>query len=142
MRQTLDTLQRRADLLDSQSDASVQSFSVGPTGRVPAWLEQATAKPRELEFRDLRADLEVRAKSLDEHIKSAHEQLDLTIQQLEQEHAIRIEPLKIELDTVKKVLEIEERRIQGSSDSESDSDGAVSELILTNGESALPPVQE
>jgi hypothetical protein len=138
MRQNINTLQRRADMLDSPPNP--QSSALQQAGRAPAWLERVTASPRNPNLRDIHSDLEARAKLLDEQLTTAQGQFDSAIEQLEKEHVTTIKELSIELEAVKAVLEFEERRFQNFSDARAQE--ADSELFLSNGEPALPPVQE
>ena len=62
-------------------------------------------------MRDIRGDLQERAKMLDEQIKVARDQFDGLIAQLKQEHDSKVESLKAELDAVKLLMGFEHRRL-------------------------------
>ena len=62
-------------------------------------------------MRDIRSDLQERAKMLDEQIKVARDQFDGLIAQLKQEHDSKVESLKAELDAVKLLMGFEHRRL-------------------------------
>ena len=62
-------------------------------------------------MRDIRGDLQERAKILDEQIKSARDQFDGLIAQLKQEHDSKVEDLKAEVDAVKLLMGFEHRRL-------------------------------
>jgi hypothetical protein len=70
------------------------------------------AKPAEQnQMRDIRGDLQERAKILDEETKAARDQFDGLIAQLMQEHDSKVESLKAELDAVKLLMGFEQRRL-------------------------------
>ncbi len=82
---------------------------------LPAWLEHSVARPvDENQLRDIRSDLQERAKMLNEQIKSEWGQFDGLIAQLKQEHGANIERLKAELDAVKRVMGFEHRRLSNA----------------------------
>ena len=62
-------------------------------------------------MRDIRSDLQERAKMLDEQIKAARDQFDRLIEQLNQEHDGKVEDLKAELDAIKLLMGFEHRRL-------------------------------
>jgi hypothetical protein len=65
-------------------------------------------------MRDIRGDLQERAKILDEQIKSERDQFDGFVAQLKQEHGAKVERLKAELDAVKLVMGFEHRRLSNA----------------------------
>jgi hypothetical protein len=60
-------------------------------------------------MRDIRGDLQERADLLGKQIGAAQEQFDKLIEQLNLEHATRLNDLKSWLDTVRLVIRIEDR---------------------------------
>ncbi len=109
-----DDLQTRANQLGEPPVAIAHSAAPQerPDVRSPAWLEQSMAKPAEQnQMRDLRGDLQERAKILEEQTKAARDQFDGLIEQLKQEHDSKIEDLKAELDAVKLLMDFEYRRL-------------------------------
>lgn len=79
-------------------------------------------------MRDIRGDLQDRANLLAEQISAAHDQFDRLVEQLKREHETRLKGLKSELDTVRMVVGIEDRRAGGS-------------LPATNAQTQLRPPQ-
>jgi hypothetical protein len=74
MRNIRDDLQDRANQLVEPPVASTdfQASQGRPGVRLPAWLEHSMARPADQnQMRDIRGDLQERAKILDEQIKSA-----------------------------------------------------------------------
>jgi len=65
-------------------------------------------------MRDIRGDLQERAKLLEEQLKAAHTQFDKFLEQIKGEHEARIKDLNDELDAVNQLLGIEHRRLNGS----------------------------
>ena len=115
MRDIRDDLQYRANQL-AEPPVPNPADSAAPQDRQsvrrPAWLEQSMGKSAgQNEMRDIRGDLQERAKMLDEQIKSARDELDGLIAQLKQEHDSKVESLKAELDTVKLLMGFEHRRL-------------------------------
>ena len=109
-----DDLQARANQLGEPPVAIAHSAAPQerPDVRSPAWLEQSMAKPAEQnQMRDLRGDLQERAKILEEQTKAARDQFDGLIEQLKQEQDSKIEDLKAELDAVKLLMDFEYRRL-------------------------------
>ena len=109
-----DDLQTRAIQLGEPPVAIAHSAAPQerPDVRSPAWLEQSMAKPAEQnQMRDLRGDLQERAKILEEQTKAARDQFDGLIEQLKQEHDSKIEDLKAELDAVNLLMDFEYRRL-------------------------------
>ena len=114
MRNIRDDLQDRANQLVESPVASTNSEASQerPGVRLPAWLEHTMARPADQnQMRDIRGDLQERAKILDEQIKSARDQFDGLIAQLKQEHDSKVEDLKAELDAVKLLMGFEHRRL-------------------------------
>ena len=114
MRNIRDDLQERANQLVESPVASTDSAAPqGRTGvRLPAWLEHSMAGPADQnQMRDIRGDLQERAKILDEQIEAAGDQFDGLIAQLKQEHDSKVESLKAELDAVKLLMGFEHRRL-------------------------------
>jgi hypothetical protein len=116
MRDTRDDLQDRANQLVEPPVTSTDSATPrgGPGIRPPAWLEQRMAKPGQNQMRDIRSDLQERAKMLDEQIKAAQDQFDGLIAQLKQEHDSKVGSLKAELDAVKLLMGFEHRRLSNA----------------------------
>lgn len=111
-----DDLQDRANQLGKPPGASADSAPPHerPGVRPPAWLEQRIARPADqAQMRDIRGELQERAKMLDEQIKAAQDQFDGLVEQLKQEHDSKVENLKTELDAVQLLMSFEQRR-QGS----------------------------
>jgi hypothetical protein len=77
-------------------------------------------------MRDIRGDLQDRGNLLAKQISAAHDQFDRLIEQLKREHETRLNGLKSELDTVRMVVGIEDRR-------------AGSSLPATNAQTQLRP---
>jgi hypothetical protein len=112
-----DRLPDSANQLVKPSTASTDSARPqgGPGVRLPAWLEESVARPvDENQMRDIRDDLQERAKMLDEQIKSERDQFDGLVAQLKQEHGANIERLKAEIDAVKRVMGFEDRRLSNA----------------------------
>lgn len=65
-------------------------------------------------MRDIRDDLRQRAAMLDEQIQSAQSQFDKYLDQLKHDHDNRLTDLRSELDAVKVLLNIEQRRHGGA----------------------------
>jgi hypothetical protein len=65
-------------------------------------------------MRDIRGDLQDRANLLAEQISTAHDQFERLIEQLKREHETRFNGLKFELDTVRIIIGIEDRRAGNS----------------------------
>jgi hypothetical protein len=63
-------------------------------------------------MRDIRGDLQDRADLLEEQISAHEAQFDKLIDQLKREHDQRLEDMKIELDAVNRLLDLELRRIE------------------------------
>jgi polyhydroxyalkanoate synthase len=109
-----DDLHIRPDQLTEPPVAIVHSAArqERPNVRPLAWLAQSMAKPAEQnQMRDIRGDLQERAKSLEEQAKAARDQFDGLIEQLQQEHRSQIEDLKSDLDAVKLLMDFEHRRL-------------------------------
>lgn len=64
-------------------------------------------------MRDIRADLQERAKFIDAEINSAYAHFEKLLEQLESERDDRVAGLKSELEVVTKFIEIEHRRMGG-----------------------------
>ena len=115
MRDIRDDLQDRANQLAEPpvpNPANSAAPQDSPSVRRPAWLEQSMAKSADQnQMRDIRGDLQERAKMLDEQIKAAQDQFDGLIEQLKQEHAGKVEDLRAELDAVKLLMGFEHRRL-------------------------------
>jgi hypothetical protein len=77
-------------------------------------------------MRDIRGDLQDRGNLLAEQISAAHDQFDRLIEQLKREQETRLNGLKFELDTLRMVIGIEDRR-------------AGSSLSATNAQTQLRP---
>jgi hypothetical protein len=60
-------------------------------------------------MRDIRGDLQERAKLLEEQIGATQSQFDKYIEQLKLEHQGKLEDLKSDLDTVQMVIKTEDR---------------------------------
>jgi hypothetical protein len=60
-------------------------------------------------MRDIRGDLQERAKLLEEQIGATQSQFDKYIEQLKREHQGKLEGLKSDLDTVQMVIKTEDR---------------------------------
>jgi outer membrane PBP1 activator LpoA protein len=60
-------------------------------------------------MRDIRGDLQERAKLLDEEIGAAQDQFDEIMEQLKLEHQRKAEDLKSDLDAVQMVIKTEDR---------------------------------
>jgi DNA anti-recombination protein RmuC len=65
-------------------------------------------------MRDIRSDLQERAKLLEEQIKAVQAQFDKYVEQMTNEHGSRIKDLNAELDAVKMLMGIEHRRHSGA----------------------------
>ena len=63
-------------------------------------------------MRDIRGDLQDRANLLEEQISAHEAQFDKLIDQLKREHDQRLEDLKIEIDAVNRLLDLELRRVE------------------------------
>jgi hypothetical protein len=66
-------------------------------------------------MRDIRDDLQERAKLLEEQINAAPAQFENLIVQLQGEHDSSLGDLKAELEAVKRIMEIEHRRLGSAS---------------------------
>jgi hypothetical protein len=64
-------------------------------------------------MRDIRADLQQRAKFIDAEISSANAHFEKLLEQLESERDERVAGLKFELEAVTRLMEIEHRRMGG-----------------------------
>jgi len=64
-------------------------------------------------MRDIRSDLQERAKFIDAEISSAYAQFEKHLEQLESERDERVARLKSELEAVTRLMEIEHRRMGG-----------------------------
>jgi hypothetical protein len=62
-------------------------------------------------MRDIRGDLQDRAEALDREIKAAQMRFDELMVRLKEEHDGRLENLKNELDAVKLLMGLEQRRL-------------------------------
>ena len=60
-------------------------------------------------MRDIRGDLQERAKLLEEQIGATQSQFDKYIEELTHEHQGKLEDLKSDLDTVRMVMKTEDR---------------------------------
>jgi NADPH-dependent glutamate synthase beta subunit-like oxidoreductase len=78
------------------------------------------------DMRDIRADLQERTKSLEQQIEAAQAQFDMIFARLKQEHDIKVDDLKKELDAVLVVLGFEDQRFADTASSAQDV-GAVVE---------------
>jgi hypothetical protein len=65
-------------------------------------------------MRDIRADLQERAGLVEQQINAAQNQFKRVIEQLKSEHDGRAVDLKAALNAVNKVIEIEHRRLGGT----------------------------
>jgi hypothetical protein len=65
-------------------------------------------------MRDIRDDLRQRAAMLDEQIQSAQVQFDKYVEQLKRDHDNRLKDLRSELEAVKVLINIEQRRLGGA----------------------------
>jgi hypothetical protein len=65
-------------------------------------------------MRDIRDDLRERAAMLEEQVKSAQAQFEKYLEQLKRDHDNRLKDLKSELDAVKVLMNIEQRRHGGA----------------------------
>lgn len=127
-------------MAESKAALSAGGFSsMHESGGAPAWLQRVTYEPRSSHLRDIRADYQVRAKLLGEQIKTAQQQFDHTIKQLTQEHGVKINELRSDLDAVKAVLEFEEHRYKDSSDCYPASDQDSLELLDSALGDKIPP---
>ncbi len=64
-------------------------------------------------MRDIRADLQERAKFIDAEISSANAHFEKLLEQLDSEREERVAGLKFELEAVTRLMEIEHRRMGG-----------------------------
>lgn len=80
-------------------------------------------------MRDIRGDLQERASLVEQQINVAHDQFEKLIEQLKREHDSRAIGLKAELDTVNRVIEIEQRRL-GSATSAPKSQQPLADFLL------------
>ena len=62
-------------------------------------------------MRDIRGDLKDRAEALEREIKASQARFDELIERLKQEHESRVTDLKSELDAVKLLMGLEQRRL-------------------------------
>ncbi|HET9574061.1 MAG TPA: hypothetical protein VFP29_10105 [Methyloceanibacter sp.] len=62
-------------------------------------------------MRDIRGDLKDRAEALELEIKASQARFDELIERLKQEHESRVTDLKSELDAVKLLMGLEQRRL-------------------------------
>jgi cell division protein FtsN len=70
-------------------------------------------------MRDIRGDLQDRANLLEEQISAHEAQFDQLVDQIKREHDQRLEDLKIELDAVNRLLDLELRRIEAAPQAQS-----------------------
>lgn len=70
-------------------------------------------------MRDIRGDLQDRANLLEEQIIAHEAQFDQLVDQIKREHDQRLEDLKIELDAVNRLLDLELRRIEAAPQAQS-----------------------
>ena len=114
MRDVRDNLQGRANVLDQPSNATLAESGAPQTvaqTRRPAWLERTGTKLMpDHDMRDIRADLQERTKFLEEQIEAARAQFDTSFARLKQEHDVKVDDLKKELDAVLVVNGFEDRR--------------------------------
>ena len=101
-------------MLDQPSNAtpaeSAAPQRAAQTAR-PAWLERAGTKLiPDADMRDIRADLQERGKFLEEQIGAAQTQFDSMFARLKQEHKVKVDGLKKELDAVLAVIGFEDQR--------------------------------
>ena len=120
MRDVRDNLQQRANVLEP-SNATLAELSapqrVTQTRR-PAWLERAGAKLiPDHDMRDIRADLQERTKFLEEQIEASQAQFDTMFAQLKQDHKVKVDGLKKELDAVLVVIGFEDQRFGNTASS-------------------------
>jgi hypothetical protein len=117
-------------VLDQPSNATLAESGSPQTvaqTRRPAWLERAGTKLMpDHDMRDIRADLQERGKILEEQIGAARAQFDTIFARLKQEHDIKVDDLKKELDAVLAVLGFEDQRFGDKASSVQDV-GAVVE---------------
>ncbi|MGE5259694.1 MAG: hypothetical protein ACM3MH_02320 [Actinomycetota bacterium] len=64
-------------------------------------------------MRDIRADLQDRAEALERELKAAQARFDELMVRLKEEHDDRLADLKNELDAVKLLIGLEQRRLAG-----------------------------
>lgn len=64
-------------------------------------------------MRDIRVDLQDRANMLQQQISAEHARLEERIAQLKREQTGKVADLKTELDSILKVIEMEQRRLGG-----------------------------
>lgn len=65
-------------------------------------------------MRDIRGDLQERAGLVEQQINAAHNQFKRVMEQLKSDHDSRAIDLKAALNAVNKVIEIEHRRLGGT----------------------------
>jgi hypothetical protein len=65
-------------------------------------------------MRDIRGDLQERANLLEQQINAAKDHFVKLVEQLKREHESRLRDLKAELDTVNRVMEIEQQRLRSA----------------------------
>ena len=121
MRDVREDLQRRANVLDQPSNAT-PAESAAPQRAAqtvrPAWLERAGTKLMpDADMRDIRADLQERGKFLEEQIGAAQTQFDSMFARLKQEHKVKVDGLKKELDAVLAVIGFEDQRFGATASS-------------------------
>ena len=88
-----------------QHRQSPQLLSVLLKTARPAWLERAGTKLMpDADMRDIRPDLQERGKFLEEQIGAAQTQFNSMFAQLQQEHKVKLDGLKKELDAVLAVI--------------------------------------
>jgi hypothetical protein len=111
-----DNLQRRANVLDRPSNATLAESGAPQTvaqTRRPAWLERASTKLMpDHDMRDIRAELQERGKILEEQIGAAQTRFDTMFARLTQEHKVKVDDLKKDLDVVLAVLDFEDQRFE------------------------------
>jgi hypothetical protein len=62
-------------------------------------------------MRDIRSDLQERAKLIEEHISTAYAHFEKIVQQLQSEHEARVAECKSELAAISKLMDCEHRRM-------------------------------
>ena len=111
-----DNLQRRANVLDEPPNATLAESGAPQTvaqTRRPAWLERASTKLMpDHDMRDIRAELQERGKILEEQIGAAQTRFDTMFARLKQEHKLKVDDLKKDLDAVLAVLGFEDQRFE------------------------------
>jgi hypothetical protein len=105
--------------LSKQSSAPtwLQTLTSKPQSSAPAWLQKVTSHPPSSQFHDeTRAHVEQRVALLEQQMNKERQQFDRAVEQLNKVRATRIEKLRMELEIVKAVLSLENRRIEDSAD--------------------------